>query len=921
MSILGWILVCSTAVTRMMAPFTPQFTVLYSNENPHLAAKPAGIENVSYNVPVWNSYTGQAQLHVKERSANQFGDGFDDEILSGEKNPITPNFYQSGEVISYEKPRSKRVGDTILLTFQQKEQGQLVAKVFKEGAYTRIRMTFIAGKDGYFSIGYTGAPAFTREEVTEIWQPLIWQEQRIPSLPYMTLAYRCPIPTTLVNTGDVTYGVVADSTEMPFDPLPTMKNSRFGVALITNTNEVQPQLFAPVLGGQESRMRKGQKFTFLITLVAENNNLSSTFEHISCELMGFHDYRQNVGISLNATLDNMIDYAMSPYSLFTDSLKGCNYSTDAPGTVKNVSSLNPLQIALLTGREDILEQRAYPIMEYMLSRGKFLFAIDPNQKIQSPGRQLTGPCAPISELTSLYQITGQTNDFLISLAENEYNNGRVRNLDSNEPGRHWHNALALYQATNDSIWLKQAVEGADEYLTQRIYTPQTDFSERNTAFFFWTGFAPDWVALFQLYEATGDDRYLDAAHQGAREYAQFIWFIPTIPRDSMITVNPDGWAPHYPYLKNKGYKRMPAPKAEEQAWQLSEIGLTSESSGTSTGHRGIFMANFAPWMLRIGYLTHDNWLQSIARSAIIGRYKNFPGYHINTARTNVYEFVEYPYKPYNELSVNSFHFNHIWPHTTILTDYLITDAFVKSEGQIDFPSMFIEGFAYLKNKFYGFTPGHVYEYSNINLFLPQRLLTCSSEQLNYIAGYDAEHVYLIFTNQSKQPQNSLVTLSDAVFKDLQTSYSLTYIANNTLRTKGVMNGGKFPVEVSPEGITVVVIDKLWADVPLRHQLEQVAPHWQTNYVRSSFGVVAMIIGVCQNTSTLFVYDSTDDANYKVAKMRYKIDDGAWETTSEKKFPFEFTIPLTTDNQVVELIFSRKKTDRTWEISEPITLQK
>jgi len=57
-------------------------------------------------------------------------------------------------------------------------------------------------------------------------------------------------------------------------------------------------------------------------------------------------------------LDNMIDYGMSRYSWFVDELKGCAYSTDVPGAVKNVSSLNPLNLALVTDDEEIFRKRA-----------------------------------------------------------------------------------------------------------------------------------------------------------------------------------------------------------------------------------------------------------------------------------------------------------------------------------------------------------------------------------------------------------------------------------------------------------------------------------------------------------------------------------------------------------------------------------
>jgi hypothetical protein len=63
-------------------------------------------------------------------------------------------------------------------------------------------------------------------EITEIWQPMIWQEKRFPDKSYMTLAYRCPLPTTLVTAQDHTFGVVADPSEFPFDPLPLAENSQ-----------------------------------------------------------------------------------------------------------------------------------------------------------------------------------------------------------------------------------------------------------------------------------------------------------------------------------------------------------------------------------------------------------------------------------------------------------------------------------------------------------------------------------------------------------------------------------------------------------------------------------------------------------------------------------------------------------------------
>lgn len=134
---------------------------------------------------------------------------------------------------------------------------------------------------------------------------------------------------------------------------------------------------------------------------------------------------------------------------------------------------------------------------------------------------------------------------------------------------------------------------------------------------------------------------------------------------------------------------MDAPREDAPAWRLSEIGLTPESSGTCTGHCAIFMANYAAWFVRLAHYTGDDFLAVIAKNAIVGRYRNFPGYHINTARTTVYEKENYPLRGHKELGVNSFHYNHIMPHVSLLYDYLVTDALYPQPGRNRFPGEFI----------------------------------------------------------------------------------------------------------------------------------------------------------------------------------------------------------------------------------------
>ncbi|MDR1810283.1 MAG: hypothetical protein LBR34_07765 [Prevotella sp.] len=901
--------------------FSPVFTLIYSPDNPNIGAKSAGIKKVQYNVAVWNVFDTAHELKYTARKSDQFGDGFDDEILNKGKQPVTANLYAAGrnEVLTADKVTTK--GKLVLFEFPPSELGRLHAQIDLSKKYPVLSFSFTPAVEGYFSIGYTGAPAFETADIDELWQPLIWQEKRAPDNSYLTLAYRCPAPTALVTHKGVSVGVVACTEEMPFEPLPTAKNSRFGVALRNKDGNMQPQLFAPVLGGVNSKMEAGETFTFSANLYVKKNACNQAFEQIVRELFHFKDYRHQELASLNTTLDNMIDYGMSKYSLFIDSLKGCNYSTDAPGAVKNVSSLNPLQIALLTGREDIFKQRAYPMAEYMLSREKFLFCLDPNQKIQSPSRLLQGPCAPVSELVTLYLVTGKANTFLLDLAVHEYNSIRTRNLDKKESGKTWQSAMQLYKATGDRQWLDTAISGADEYLAQRVNKPSSDFSDSGAEYFFWTGYTPNWTALLELYELTGEKRFLEAAHKSIRQYAMFVWFIPQIP-DTNVTVNPDGWAPHYAYLKSKGYKRMEAPKAEVPAWRLSEIGLTSESSGTSTGHRGIFMANFAPWMMRIGYLTDDKWLQDIARSAIIGRYANFPGYHINTDRTTVYEKPEYPFRKYDELSVNSFHYNHIWPHTNILTDYLVTDAYVKSEGRIDFPSQFVEGFAYLQSKLYGQQTGKIYRDTGVNLYLPQRLVDTGNKEINFLCGYTGERFYVVLTNQSPEKQPVNVSINKEYASNLEGEHRVEVWKENKPVGTAKLIDGRLKTDVSAEGITVLMIDGVTASSELRRQFENPAPGWRQAYRHDTeSGVVAMRLAMGSDLTSLFVYVSKDNTGYDSATLSYSIDGAEWKKLHKPDFPFEFTLPLNPAASTVKMVMEQFKKDGNVERSNEIVLFK
>jgi len=870
--------------------FNPSFLILYNEQDPGMALKPGNIKKVSYNVLTWKTTdTAKSDYQQKKVSAAVAGDGFDDNILRSKAELRAVSVYNAGVQFTANPTSTTQKGDTVFFQFPANDQFVLKAyALLNTQPYASLFYSFKPLRAGYYSIGYTGAPAIDKDKAEEIWQPMIWQEKRFPEKPFLTPSYMSMLPTTMVNDGSNTIGVLASPKYLPFQPLPVLENSQFGITLLNSKGQLQPQVFAPIPGGYLSQMKAGDQFDFSMQFVVEPATVNKTYEIIAKNIFGFKDYRHNDIASLNMALDNIIDYSLSHFAWFIDSLKGCAYSTDVPGAVKNVSGLNPLELALVMNDSVMFEKRAYPLIEFLLSREKFLFSLDSTQKIQSPSRKLKGPIAPLSELAALYNVFNKQNGFYLPMIEKEFKSSRVRNLDGKEKGDNWINAMFLYKSTGKQEYLQSAVKMAKKYLQQRIEKTQTAFNDpMQGSYFFWPTYTGHWIEFSELYELTHDTAFLQAAHEGARYYTMFTWMSPAIP-DSNITVNKGGKAPMYWYLKSKGHKQMYYPEEQAPAWRLSEMGLTPESSGTATGHRAIFMANYAPWMLRVGYYTKDTFLMNVAKAAIIGRYRNFPGYHINTERTTAYEKADFPLHEHKDQSVNSFHYNHILPLASMLLDYLITDAFVRSEAQVFFPDEYIEGYAYLQNKLYGAAKGNFYEEKNVQLWMPARLLKSSNVELNYIAARKDNKLFIAFTNQSDKPVTSTIVLNPSLVKVSAKSTIASFTAKSTPNVKD----STFNIIVPAKGIASVVINNVTTNASFQQRLLADRIDNTKDYATIPEGNAhAFLFKMGAYARRLYVYLEDDDNKWSAVKLIYTDVNGKKQAAVKSEYPYEFTIPV------------------------------
>ena len=897
----------------------PEFTIIYAKEDPkkkkryvdhgYIKAEHEN-EGIRYHVPVWGKPDDleiDPNLHVM--------DGFNPEIDRQLGKGQTANMFLAGETKKITAEKVIKTANGFEWVFPKNDNIALKAYVtFDENElYPLIKYDFKALKKGYFSVGYTGAPKYNIAACDEIWQAMIWSEKRFPNGPYITMSFHSQLPTTFVTKNNDVYGLLGAPEHIPFMPMPTTKNSQFGVAVRNLEGLAQSTIFSPVLGGINSKMNEGDSHTFKTYALLKKGNIQEAYKEGATEIYKFSDVRKNTTVSLNTTFENMVNYSMSEYAEYNKELRGANYSTDVPGAVKNISGLHPLTIAVVTDNAKIYKERALPMLQFGLTRNRFLFST--NDKIKRDGTTsiLGGPGVPMSDLSATYSFSGDKMTYFLDASKSIYENNtkRALNLDVLLEGDRWQNAMYLYRATKDKKYLDEAIRKADIYLEERVNKKQTSPNDKySRGMFFWTSYTNQFMEFYLMYLTSGEKRYLDAAHSGARDYTKFCWVSPKIPEGN-VTVHEDGFVPRYGFRSGAKYPTMKMPKETVEAWRLSEHGLTPESSPTSNGHRGIFMTHHAPFMMRIAAETGDTFLHDMARNAVIGRYENFPGYHLNSGRTTAFEKYDFPLKNIKDLNGHtSMHYNHPWSHVTMLMDYMMADTYYKSDRKIDMNPEYSEGYAYCRSLIYGANKGSFYEDENVTPFMPEKLLSIDDVQLNYISARGNNKLYVAFTNQSNDNVNTTIYLNadkSGVSKDKK--YEAEVWVDNKKSENVTIIDGKLNLKVSPKGITAIAIIDALPTLQFQKDFYRKTAGWQKDFEAIEFyDAKATIFNMGTNLVDAYFMITANNDIFKEVKLKYRFNkNNNWKILSNKGYPYEFSIEVPKDVTEIDYQFIGKST--------------
>lgn len=607
------------------------------------------------------------------------------------------------------------------------------------GTDIRINQTIIPKKQGYFSLATPTLVTLSESKmswsaVPGYFQGNYFQENFAKAyayghgIPRLPVVYRERCATTLAplmsTKSGVTFSVIPDP-GLARDPWAkdkiTQTDWHLGLSHMNRRGDLSPTLYYPVLGEEKSARQVGERLSYGFRYSLIEGDWFKALNHAVYDVYKFKEslaLRQSKQSLMNR-IEKMHDYLVDPQtSLWNveefegrkigaqsylggvvgsnkDAMKNSDYGAMwMLGTATNDARLTE-QVLPYALNFKLVQQQTTPGFFDGAVRGQYYLA--KAKKFVEEWGEVVEPMAVT------YYIMLDVGNMLLFDPENEELKQRLRLgaerlMQWQKPDGSWavaydhhtkeelfqdiadyrptfYGLLVAYRLLKDERYLKAAQKGADWFVKNGV---------NRGSFLGVCGdarYAPDFAtgqsaqALLDLYELTNKNSYREAAILAAKLYTTSI-YTHSIPTTKTKYVN--------------GRPR--------QDWEIAQSGLSFEHGGifgSATRHGPIQLASHAGLFLRMNHLTNEPIFADMARSAAIGRDA----------------FVD------STTSVASYYWNamnrgagpyphHAWWQIGWITDYLLAEAELRSNGTVSFP----RGFVTPKvgpHQTYGFAPGTI----------------------------------------------------------------------------------------------------------------------------------------------------------------------------------------------------------------------
>ena len=631
------------------------------------------------------------------------------------------------------------------------------------------------------------------------------------------------------------------------------ENADFVINITGNDGGVLPAVFAPKISSIDSTFKAGETYTFsyrplsVVSESGENRGWYDAYKHVAQDLRGVYDYRDNYYSSMTDAAFNLFNFLKDDEASGWDTNMVGHYNIEDSHWATNSNGLVYLQNYLLTEDDELLMNRTLPSMGSILTRSSSHIHNRFSIRNQSEGplnKELEYTSIPMGNATfeGAYLLSRGQMPVYRKIAKNRFMNTTVESAGlgiKNTTDYYW------YERANNSTDFPLTIENANKYLEERSFLSSSHVPDIES--FINISYTPQFQAQLDAYEITGDEKYLEGAVEGARRFLPSLR-ITDIPesKDTMYVENTEhlvaqdkrsrssAWSiadfryrrgavmeptgstifengAHYTEYTNRGYDEdylnvRDLANDPYPAWVTARTGLGVEQFSTCLEGRNIAMSTWAGDVLRLGYLSGDQLMMDLARSSLVGRFSNYPGYYITTY-TRLYGLENYPTDSFD---ITSLYFHHAPVFLSAVQDYLFSNAYVKSEGKVDFPNTRIQGYAWFNNRIYGHEAGVMYDEEDMWPWLKEGTITVSSKQIDWVAGRKQGRAAFVLTNAGDNDENITVTFNkDLLIADgaLATVYdkdgntSSATISDNKLNIT-VPKKGIVTIAVSGEGIHI-----------------------------------------------------------------------------------------------------------------------